>query len=353
MNINENSKLKFEIAAREKISKRSYQKLKGLYKKSPPFIKHIYRYIFGKYEYHKYHAFKKANRLLRCEWGIYCSASIGDTFATHCLLNSFIEHHRISKVKLLVKKNHRHISTYFPSHLVEVIIDENGSMASLSRFENAWGAGKWFNAHFPNCPFDIATFFGYKALTFMDFWKARFRLPFDTAISQPIPIPINELDDAEQFLRRNSLRVGKTVLLAPEAQTLKMLPWSWWKQLATSLGNMGWGVLWNSPVPGLASDSRLIPLRLLRGIAYLAGSVVSLRSGLCDLLAFDPIKLIVLYPREKIDWYSGNPANMQDAKNWFLGDSLKTKYGTSALELQVDDILDTQQLDAICEYISR
>jgi hypothetical protein len=177
-------------------------------------------------------------------------------------------------------------------------------------------------------------------------------LPFNAAISQPIPISSYELDDSEQFLQKNSLRVGKTVLLAPEAQTLKMLPESWWKRLAISLENMGWGVLWNSPVTGVNSDAQIVPLRLVRGIAYLAGSAISLRSGLCDLLAFDPIKLIVLYPSEAIDWYSGNSAKMRDATNFFLGDSLKTMYGSSALELQVDDVLDTQQLDAICEYIT-
>jgi hypothetical protein len=130
-----------------------------------------------------------------------------------------------------------------------------------------------------------------------------FQLPANTALA--VPVVTAELrHQALERLQRHELPPGRTVILAPEAASLTMLPAAFWSTLGQRLQTAGWTVCLNqsgseqSPSwPGLPHLH--FPLREALPLAELAGWVISLRSGLCDLLASAACRLSVIYPKPR------------------------------------------------------
>ena len=119
----------------------------------------------------------------------------------------------------------------------------------------------------------------------------------------PWPQPVFPYDEEEidAIFEENGLIPGRTVLLAPYAgkSDMRGIPMSFYIKLAEQLRAVGYTVCTNTgrakepPVPGTVP--LLVPYRLARRFCEKAGSFVSIRSGLCDIVSSAECKKVVLY----------------------------------------------------------
>lgn len=96
----------------------------------------------------------------------------------------------------------------------------------------------------------------------------------------------------------------KIVLLMPEANTSPLIPTAYWIKLAKKYKKQGYSVISNVSNKKLAIKySKYIPLSIyeLIELASICTHIISIRSGLCDILAFSVgDKLEVVYPNINI-----------------------------------------------------
>ena len=108
-------------------------------------------------------------------------------------------------------------------------------------------------------------------------------------------------DDAitKEYLDGLCLEPGKTVVLFPHANTVEALPMELWEEFARHLREMGFSVCTNAEqggevVPG--TYRVFVPYKDIRSFVEKAGYFVSLRSGMCDILADTECRKFILYP---------------------------------------------------------
>ena len=109
---------------------------------------------------------------------------------------------------------------------------------------------------------------------------------------------------AAERMSRLALPIGRTVLLAPWANSWQCaLSDGWWAAAAAQLAHRGYKVVVNvsnlrgSDFVGLPGTTPIeLPLAEVIPFAELAGGFLSMRSGLCDLLAFAECRKMVVYP---------------------------------------------------------
>ncbi len=106
----------------------------------------------------------------------------------------------------------------------------------------------------------------------------------------------------QPLFRRNGLREGRTVLLAPSARTLPDLPASFWRALALRLRAAGWDVALNCQrgSKSLADTVPLcVPYAVLVPFVERAGAFIGIRSGLCEVVSSARCRKIIVYPRKR------------------------------------------------------
>jgi hypothetical protein len=138
----------------------------------------------------------------------------------------------------------------------------------------------------------------------VNFTKICLRLP-STAEFAPPRYPVLTAGERESICAEFDFEQGKAVILAPEARSVQADYYRYLGRIAEELTEMGYKVFSNvtgKPISGT------IPLRgnieQTIKLAQLGGWVISIRSGLCDFLAFADCKLTVLYPNEnEYDFY--------------------------------------------------
>lgn len=109
---------------------------------------------------------------------------------------------------------------------------------------------------------------------------------------------------SESIFRENNLRVGRTVLLSPYANTTHGITDDAWIKLARDLTEEGYDVCTNvsgkdeKEIEG--TRAVFIPYSMLIDFLDRAGGFVGLRSGLCDIVSGSKAKKIVLYPEKSM-----------------------------------------------------
>lgn len=142
---------------------------------------------------------------------------------------------------------------------------------------------------------------------------------------------------------------GKTVLLAPYANSLNMLPMEFWIKLAKKLNNLGYRVCTNS----FGKDEPIIEgtcglaLEYNDLIAFLeqAGAVISLRSGLSDCISSAKCKKIILYPKQQLYEIMGG---IGSSKDYFSLNNMKLC--DDAIEYEID-FSNTKELKKVIKKI--
>lgn len=121
------------------------------------------------------------------------------------------------------------------------------------------------------------------------------------SISDPegmMQLPVYDCVGEEELKETGMIR-GKSVIIAPYAQTSSAIPLVFWEELVNSFQMEGYRVFTN-----VAGDEEAIngtralciPLRALKSFLQFAGAFVAMRSGLCDLVShIDGFKQIILY----------------------------------------------------------
>jgi hypothetical protein len=244
-----------------------------------------------------------------CELCLVCPAGIGDTLITAGLVHAIKERYQIVKVMLLVKSNHAHIGDIFQSIDRVCVLDDK--ITFVNKHDNSFALknqqlapNNYFFAHFEN--YNIPHLLGYKNINLFDSYKALFKLGFDISLETPIALDGNKECDLDIFKVHN-IRPGRTVLLAPVANSVKLLSNDFWLSVCKTLKSRDYDIVLNSYSGTEILNPYVtridLPLKYLAKFSITAGKVIALRSGLCDFLSLYPVDMTVLYP--SIIWYSG------------------------------------------------
>jgi hypothetical protein len=226
-------------------------------------------------------------------------------FVSQLQLKAFAIQHQ-HKIVLIVKKAHLDVARLFLDDISEIVTVDYFRLELLAQ-KSEYIPGRPFLAHPSRLSEDLDHVLGAKGVNLLDLYKRLLRLSENSTLTKPNVHPESAKNAFERF-RANKLPVGKTVILAPTAHSISMLPLAFWCDLASQLNQIGWTVCTTS-----LDDSSCIPHTLqLRfpldeaiPIVEQAGWIISIRSGLCDLVATAKCQLSIIYPREK--WHAGTP----------------------------------------------
>jgi hypothetical protein len=243
-------------------------------------------------------------------------SSIGDIFLLGLYFNKYIEKQAIKSYIFVVpgKAGARIAETYGISN-IEIITKDQAD--ALINFRMLMGRN---NAEILILHSGylhqriICNIAMYEKMTWLDNYK-RFLFGLDeNELYTKRKVNVNK-SEIYKVLSMMNLEMGKTVILAPYAQTMTELSISFWSKLAEKLKECGYSVCTNvageeKPIPNT------IPLYLsLDGADFVveyAGYFIGLRSGFCDVISMAKCKKIILYSNEVfecikvIDFYSLN-----------------------------------------------
>lgn len=142
----------------------------------------------------------------------------------------------------------------------------------------------------------------YKDLDFMTMYLSVVfdNMKWDNSVSFP---EFNNDDIIDEYFDENGLKKGKTVILFPNANTIEDLPWQCWEHFARRLREVGFTVCTNVEPGGFVIPGTcdvFVPYAHLKSFVEKAGYIVSLRSGVCDIIADSECYKFVLYPTPNI-----------------------------------------------------
>lgn len=133
----------------------------------------------------------------------------------------------------------------------------------------------------------------------LDFNTMFQRLVFDSCEKKTKCNIINE--NADDLFDNYEIKKGKTVLIAPYANTVIDIDENFWKLLVIELKKLGYCVCTNVGSPKEKPIEGTIPLSIeySKIVDFLnkSGYFIGLRSGLCDIATASNAKMIVFYPK--------------------------------------------------------
>lgn len=131
------------------------------------------------------------------------------------------------------------------------------------------------------------------------------KIPYSTKHSL-ITSPVDKNEEIfMDLVKKYEVLEKKSVLLIPYAQSAKQLDASFWEKVATILNNNGYKVYTNikdeseNVIKG--TQGVVIPLRYVNTFIEYAGSAISIRCGLTDLIAVSHNDVEVLYRVENME----------------------------------------------------
>lgn len=259
-----------------------------------------------------------------------CPMGLGDTYLACSLSDHLIDKYNTKNLVVFTKSSHLFIPSLFRKETVAYGIPkwlDTNNLKNLLPLPNLF-----VYAHFQTS--EATNLLGYKGLTLIDAYKALFGLPQDTKPAYPRNLITSvHLENANNFLLNNNLAKGKTVILAPEAISTDTFKLEFWEVLSKKLMSNGWQVILNSSnnsnlvIPHHANSSRL-DIETIPALAQQAGWMISIRSGLCDVLSTKNSKLTVLYPHGV--WLGGSMLEATGLHNMNLK--------TNAEEIELNDL---------------
>lgn len=232
---------------------------------------------------------------------IVCPYGIGDTLYVASLAESLKKFRSINKICLIVKKAHSQIPDWFDAVDEKIVSDEIVNILNVfSIYSGIWEYKNYLYGHFHknrDCTilpeYDLCEIknmiYRYKTLVF--------QLPPECPLEEPKIVPDEML--LEKLMTEYD--IGEhSIILMPYANSAKtaLKGDHFWKVLASFLTGLGFTVFTN------VKDAEELPIQgtigLCADIATTAALcencrlVISLRSGICDVLAFTETNLVVL-----------------------------------------------------------
>lgn len=176
---------------------------------------------------------------------------------------------------------------------------------------------------------NIGNLGNYKGLCFNDHFKYTIFGMSETENGK-LPKKLANTEYIDEYFKTNGLVKGKTVIIAPYANTSSSLNSDFWKRVVLEYKNKGYIVCTNSSGEAeLAIEGTkaiFFPLFAAVQIIEAAGVFIGLRSGLCDIISSAKAKKIILYPDRiyqggrYIDFYSLRKMELcKDAEEKVIG----------------------------------
>lgn len=247
---------------------------------------------------------------------IVCSCGIGDTVFISTFVKAYKEKYQRTSVKLIVRKYQKDLLSMFPSL--------NGGVAStwlaksLTSTMKFFQQNTWFNFKYGHMVLNFGwphpcMLIGVKGIQMLDVYRQTvMRLPVDATLEFPeVKVSQEDLQKLQALFPTNA----PSVLLMPYAKSLKMFDFSIWEQVARQLTDKGYAVFTNvgqgeNVIAGTQPVTVGLREMLIIG-NHINISCIAIRSGLCDLLAFTKIKMLVLYEKGWSE-YDPNKQNRLD-----------------------------------------
>lgn len=247
---------------------------------------------------------------------ICCPASIGDTLYIAALVKAYKrEHPYVSKVCMVLKKGHGELGRLFPAVDEVLVSDEIVQILDFySLYTQTWTLKNYVYGHF----------------------KKSSRFIYDPEYNQKdcrniltrysrLVMNLSTEAELEKIHLGSALRYAEKsnedIVLMPYARTAKLLPFAFWETLARRLTEKGYTVYTNIGGEKERAIQGTIPVKkTLLDMALLCEgykAVISLRSGLCDLLGFTETRLIVVNTSEELyeEWNLEDVFDRKDIYN--------------------------------------
>lgn len=232
-------------------------------------------------------------------WTFVLPYGIGDTYMVCALASQARGHFPGDAWTVVVKRAHADVPAMFPDAFSQVAVYDQldfKRIAAFSRFEKGYPIV--FHPNFQG----LDKVLGYGGFNLLDSYRVLFGLSCETVAVTPVVQP-QWRQSAEARFKKAGLPRGRTVLLVPDAFSLQPLDNRLWLSLARQLTEQGYTVATNVCNDALTGLSGTIPLYfpLCEAIPLveLAGRVIALRSGFCDLIATARCAHTVLYPETR------------------------------------------------------
>jgi len=223
----------------------------------------------------------------------------GDIYMICSYLNSFIQEHYNgeSYVLTVVGKSCELTAQLFNIEHIELLNkQDNDALVTLANF-------------YPDCIRVINPYHnyqeiyhhldGYKGLTFVDEIKHGLMGLSKHTVPQ---LPNTQISDErlEQLCLHYGIEQGKSVIIAPYANSIPLIKDAFWEQLVDSLKLEGYKVFTNcgtaEEVPIKGSERIFYEFEEAVAISEYAGTLISYRSGFCEIIARSKCKKIIIYP---------------------------------------------------------
>ena len=229
---------------------------------------------------------------------ICCPASIGDTLYTAAFVRAYKAEKNVNRICLILKKSHRELGALFPA--VDEILVSDEFVEILYRYSiytQTWRLKNYIYGHFKkNLRFEHYPEYKREDCRLI---LPRYRHLILNLPESAKPEGIVWKADTRQMEKRKT-----DIVIMPYAKSAIMLPESFWEELVRRLKREGYFVYTNiggekeKAIWGTTpmSESLLDTARFCE----MCGAVISLRSGLCDLLGFTQANLIVINTSEAL-----------------------------------------------------
>ena len=265
----------------------------------PDIFKKIHSVIL---DYQKWIKIAKLVKVEENEIGVICPYGIGDTYNACSLLKYFLKNNNTISLLMVVKPSQREIPSFFFGNNVKVVEMETPGMEFLfflkqiTKRYSSLKTGKMSIVHpyfFNNADFQKM---GKNKLNIYGVYKKMLGIPNSIVSEVPI-ISKNASISSSKLFNELKLKKGHTVLIAPNANSIKEIPIEFWNALISQLLSKDIMVVINGGefhhdhcVNVNMNLSEVIPF------VNLAGYFISIRSGLCDLVLSAKCTKIIIYP---------------------------------------------------------
>ncbi len=230
---------------------------------------------------------------------ILCPAGIGDTLYAAAFARATKEYRSMEHVCLITKVSHACIGDFFEG--VDEVIASSQLTEQLDLYSIAtktWYLKNYIYGHFKKnlCQTFDNEYTENKNLPILSYYKRLIlRIPYK---SRPDSFHCELRDIAKSQIAEMMGKNKQFAILMPYANTAKMLPVELWEKCADLLINDGYCVYTN--VKDAAEQAIAGTLPLCEGIYDMAGIckqaelTISVRNGMCDVLAMSKAPLIIL-----------------------------------------------------------
>lgn len=257
---------------------------------------------------------KKLKRHIRNdELGIVCShPGIGDVYLLGALYEALLKKYKAKKIKFFITNNRKEILEIF--NIKDIIIVDNIHLAQSNKFLSTFLLAYFFKkrqkiklGNIITNPIDLLRLEiknQKNKILFSNVFKNQLNLPTDTIFNTP-KIPKKYYISARKLLKsKTNNQNKKIIILSPDAVFASKLPINFWEELERKIKKNGFQVLYNSKNAKLINKSIYFSLGEAIPISEMIEGIISIRSGLCDLLSTSKTKLVIIYPEMK--WINSN-----------------------------------------------